>query len=114
MHKTYTKNERNDKMKLLFFDKEELCTEIIVDKEQHTISVINHTEDIMKRAFGNKMAVSWEDLEMFLESRCFERNRLDKTILLKDIGLKTYDVWEIIKKTKGKKEEDNQWIEWIA
>ena len=47
----------------------------------------------------------------FLEERCIPKERDGIREYLEAIGLNEYDPLEIIKKTKGKMAEDDQWIE---
>ena len=47
----------------------------------------------------------------FLEERCIPRQRDGIREYLGVLGLDEYDPWEIIKRTKGRMAEDQQWIE---
>ena len=71
----------------------------------------NHTENIIKTAFGKNVAPTWDDLQGFLEERCIARSRAGLREYLETIGVDEYDPIEIIKKTKGRMAEDSQWIE---
>lgn len=97
-------------LKLEFYDGESLCTKIIADFTDKTLSVENTTERIVKTAFGKNEASSWEDLQNFLEERCVPRSRNGIREYLEIIGVEEYDPLEIIRKTKGRMAEDNQWI----
>ena len=99
--------------KILLYDGNKICTEILYDKETRKVDIYNHTDDMIKRAFGIKSSVTWDDLEIFLESRCFSKERADACILLADMGLNSYDPWEIVRITEGRKEEDQQWLQLI-
>lgn len=97
-------------MKLEFYDREILCTKIVVDFTDKTLSAENTTEHIVKTAFGKNEAPTWEDFQSFLEERCVPRSRSGVREYLETIGVETYDPLEIIKKTSGRMAEDDQWI----
>lgn len=113
-------NEFLEKKKLLghklvkfdFYDGENLCTKIIADFTDETLSVENTTENIVKTAFGKNEVPTWEDLLSFLEERCLPKSRSGIREYLETIGVEEYNPIEIIKKTAGRMAEDNQWIEW--
>ena len=97
-------------MMIEFYDKEMLCTKIIADFTDKTLSVQNLTEHIVKTAFGRNEAPTWEDLLNFFEERCVPRNRSGIREYLEAIGVEEYNPLEIIKKTNGRMAEDDQWI----
>lgn len=94
-----------------YFDKEELCTLIYADFTDQTLQAENHTDDLVKTAFGKKQLPCWEDFESFLEERCIPRQRAGLREYLESIGVTEYDPWEIVQKTQGRMAEDQQWIE---
>lgn len=95
-----------------FYDGEILCTKIIADFTDETLSVENVTENIVKTAFGKNETPTWNDFLNFLEERCLPRSRSGIREYLETIGVEEYDPLEIIKKTAGRMAEDNQWIRW--
>lgn len=97
--------------KLSFYDDNEICSIICADFTDKTLKVQNHTDDIVKTAFGNNKLPTWEDFMNFLEERCIPKERSGIREYLEAIGVAEYDPLEIIKKTKGKMAEDEQWIE---
>ena len=97
-------------MKLSYFDGEELCTTIIADNTERVLCIENHTDRVIKTAFGNNVVPTWEDLQHFLEVRCIPRARAGLREYLEAIGVEEYDPVEIIKKTEGRMAEDEQWI----
>ena len=97
-------------MKLSYFDGEELCTTIIADSTERVLCIENHTDRVIKTAFGNNAVPTWEDLRHFLEERCIPRARAGLREYLETIGVEEYDPVEIIKKTEGRMAEDKQWI----
>lgn len=97
-------------MKLSYFDGEELCTTIIADNTERVLCIENHTDRVIKTAFGNNAVPIWEDLQHFLEERCIPRARAGLREYLEAIGVEEYDPIEIIKKTEGRMAEDEQWI----
>ena len=99
-------------IKFEFYDGEILCTQIIADFTDETLSVENMTDHIVKTAFGKNETPTWSDFQSFLEERCLPRSRSGIREYLEAIGVEEYDPLEIIKKTDGKMAEDNQWIKW--
>lgn len=97
-------------MKLEFYDREILCTKIIADFTEETLSVENTTEHIVKTVFGKNEVPTWEDFQNFLEERCVPRSRSGIREYLETIGVEEYNPIEIIKKTSGRMSEDDQWI----
>ena len=97
-------------MKLEFYDREILCTKIIADFTDETLSVQNTTEHIVKTAFGKNEVPTWEDFQNFLEERCVPRSRSGIREYLETIGVEEYNSLEIIKRTNGRMAEDDQWI----
>ena len=99
-------------MKFEFYDGEILCTKIIADFTDETLSAENTTGHIVKTAFGKNETPTWNDFQSFLEERCLPRSRSGIREYLETIGVEEYDPLEIIKKTDGRMAEDNQWIKW--
>ncbi len=97
-------------IKFEFYDGEILCTQIIADFTDETLSVKDSTDHIVKTAFGKNEAPTWEDFQSFLEERCLPRSRSGIREYLETIDVEAYDPLEIIKKTSGRMAEDNQWI----
>ncbi|MCH5185673.1 MAG: hypothetical protein J1F64_06060 [Oscillospiraceae bacterium] len=101
----------HDLKKLSFYDGNELCTVIYADFTDKILKAENYTNDIITTAFGNNKRPVWEDFMNFLEERCIPKERDGIREYLDAIGVAEYEPMEIIKKTKGKMAEDNQWIE---
>lgn len=99
-------------MKLSFYDGGELCSTIVADFTDKTVSVKNTTGNIVKTAFGNNEVPTWEDFQNFLEERCVPRSRSGIREYLEAISVDEYNPLAIIKKTSGRMAEDNQWIQW--
>lgn len=97
-------------LRMAFYDKNVLCTEICVDLSDKSLSVKNYTDNIVKTAFGNNLFPDWNDFEVFLEERCVPESRSGIREYLEALGLDRYDPFEIIKKTGGRMAEDEQWI----
>lgn len=98
-------------MNIHYYNRDKLCT--IIHWEKFQVSIQNFTDDIFERAFGRKEYVTWQDLEYFLASRCFPKSRANAKELLKELGLDYYDPFEIVKITKGRMAEDDQWLEFV-
>ena len=94
-----------------YYKGETLCSVITVNEETNEVSVVNHVESFLDKAFGVNETPTYEDYEEFLESRCFPRTRDKMKLVLKDLGLDYYDPYDIVKKTKGRMAEDNFWLE---
>lgn len=97
-------------MRMIFMDGDKECTVIDVDFKHKKIYIRNKTKDILHRAFGVVEDPDWEAFEEFLESRCFPISRANLKLVLRDVGVPTYDPLQIIEKTGGRMAEDNQWI----
>ena len=107
-----TRRKLQHKLKVYrYYDESSLCTTIYVDYTSREVSVINHTDNPIKQAFGNCEAVTWTDWEAFLESRCIPRQRAGLREYLESLGLSEYEPEQIVAKTKGKMAEDQQWLE---
>ena len=85
-------------------------TVIEADFKKETIHIINYTNRILDTAFGVNENPTWDDFQMFLESRCFPRTRDKIKLQLKEIGLDFYDPLSIIDKTDGRMAEDDLWL----
>ena len=105
------KNINHNLKKLSFYDSKELCTVIYADFTDKTLKAENHTDDMVKTAFGNNTLPTWEDFMNFLEERCVPKERSGIREYLEAIGVSEYNPLEIIQKTKGRMAEDKQWIE---
>lgn len=46
----------------------------------------------------------------FLQEQVFDEHNIDKSIILKDLGLNKYDVWEIVKLTNAFSIRNHYWI----
>ncbi len=99
------------RMKFMYYNT--LCTTIDIDFMHRQIYITNFTNDIIHRAFGVVKHPSWEDFELFLESRCVPKSRSNIKSILRDLGVSSYDPIQIIEKTNGRMAEDHQWIEII-
>ncbi len=104
------RNQKKTIREVEFLFQEELCTRIYVDFQNETVEIENFTEDNIRRAFGCKTRVSWQEFQDFLEERCFPRSRDRMKHILKELDVSTYDPWQIIQVTEGRMAEDKQWI----
>ena len=94
-------------LRLYYLDGNTVTTVIDVDELNRKIKIKNYTDEIVRRAFGNKTNVSFEDYENFLKSRCFpnERDKLKLELSLRELPF--YDVYSIIAQTGGRMEGDS-------
>ena len=93
-----------------YFDKEMLCSTILCDFTEQRLKVKNHTNQIMKTAFGVQEHPTWDDFMEFLEERCIPRSRVNVENTLAELGLQEYEPILIVEKTQGKMAEDEQWL----
>ena len=113
----YIEKMRIPKMKynlrLLYKEENQINTIIDVDILNQKIEFKNFTSNVLKRGFGQKENVSYEDYENFLDSRCIPntRDKLKIELEIKDIPF--YDKLLIIEKTEGRIADDNYHIEII-
>ena len=98
-------------LRLYYMEDKDINTIIDVDMINRKVEFINYTNNVLKRAFGSKESVTYEDYEIFLESRCFPRSRDKMRIELNKLGLTYYDPLTIIGKTKGRMADDDFYIE---
>lgn len=105
------KNARHKMLIFEYYNGDDLCTKICADYSDKDLVAENHTDNLVKTAFGKNEAPTWQDFENFLEERCVPKSRSGIREYLETIGVEEYIPLEIIKKTKGRMAEDNQWIE---
>lgn len=100
-------------LRLLYMEDNQINTVIDVDILNRKVEFKNFTSNILKRAFGQKEEVTYEDYEKFLDSRCMpnSRDKLKIELDIKDIPF--YDRLLIIEKTQGRIADDNCYIEII-
>lgn len=98
-------------LRLDFMHKQKVCTKVYVDYQKERVKIINVTNDVLYRAFGVNEHPTWQDYCDFLEERSFPSTRAFTKNILKKLDIQSgYDPLEIIKKTKGRMAEDNQYI----
>ena len=88
-------------MRYEYFDQKNLCCTILCDFTEKILRVKNHTDQILKTAFGRQERPTWDDFIEFLEERCVPKSRENINILLKEMGLTEYDPIQIVEKTQG-------------
>lgn len=98
-------------LEIRYYNDDALCTLIYADKTAQDLCAENHTNNLVKTAFGKNALPTWADLEAFLEERCIPRQRAGLREYLEALGLDEYDSLAIIQKTKGRMAEDDQWME---
>jgi putative transcriptional regulator len=87
-----------------------VCTVIDIDEGRRKVRIRNYTDDLMYRAFGRNTEPTFDDYEMFIESRCFPRTRDKIKLELKRLNIPYYDPILIIEKTEGRMAEDEFYI----
>lgn len=98
-------------VKLSYYNDVDLCTVIVADYTAETVKFENFTDNSINAAFGIKSNVSWKDYNDFLKDRCIPESREGLKYYLNSIKVDEFNPLEIIKKTKGKMAEDNQWLD---
>ncbi|MBO5544018.1 MAG: hypothetical protein J5949_05240 [Oscillospiraceae bacterium] len=98
-------------LRLRYYNHDTLCTLIYADRTAKDLRAENYTDQLIKTAFGKNQLPGWEDLEEFLQERCIPRERAGLRQYLEALGLDEYDPLAIIRKTKGRMAEDDQWLE---
>lgn len=93
-----------------YFDKTILHSTIICDFTNKTLCVKNHTDNILKTAFGVSEKPSWDDFLEFIKERCVPESRENIEVILKELQLTQYDALTIVEKTQGRMAEDDQWL----
>ncbi len=78
---------------------EKVCS---ITVKGNAVTIINYTDSIALRPFGVREKLTVQDVEDFLEERCFPRARADVRRMLDRLGLDVYDPLEICLKTKGR------------
>lgn len=97
----------HDLLILHFYDGDTLRTKICADRTTRQLAIQNEISDPLSTAFGVNQSPTWEDLQVFLESRCVPRERDGLQYYLEELGLDEYDPLAIIRKTQGRMAEDN-------
>lgn len=103
-------NAEHSVIKYEYFDKETLCSTIICDFTDKNLRVKNHTEQLLKTAFGILENPTWKDFMEFLEERCVPKTRENIGYILNEMDLAEYDPVQIVEKTQGRMAEDEQWL----
>ena len=93
-----------------YFDKETLCSTIVCDFTDKNLRVVNHTDNLLKTAFGIQNKPTWNDFMEFMAERCVPKTRYNLSEILKELNLHNYDAVAIVEKTQGKMAEDEQWL----
>lgn len=100
-------------MRMKYMRKNYTCTLIDINFAERKLKIYNLTDDMLSRAFGVIEEPDWDDLTEFLKERCFSENRGDAKHILKILGLDSYDVFQIVERTKGKTFDDDMRIEFV-
>ena len=101
----------SDVKKLSYYDDYKLCTVIYADFTSQMLEIENHTDNIVKTAFGRNEIPDWNEFIDFLKERCVPESRDGIKDYLDEIGVVDYDPLEIVRVTKGRMAEDAQWLE---
>ena len=92
-------------------EKGEILTEVYVNPFTKKVTVKNHTDFFLDKAFGNNENVTYDDVMKFLESRTVPRNREDINEILAELHMKEYDPYALCKYFGGKVCEDDCYVE---
>lgn len=91
--------------------RDEISTEIVADFDKRKVEIKNHTDNLLKRAFGINETPTFDNFLEFLEDRCFPRTRDKLYIHLDELGIDSYDPLQIVIRTKGRVEGDFMWLD---
>lgn len=88
---------------------DELIASVAITENRKKIEVKKYSEELAKQPFwGGK--VDLFRIYNFLEDRCYEMGRPDMPEILKQMNLKEYNPWEMVKITHGRIYEDCLWL----
>ena len=102
--------EKPWKLRIWYMFRDEVCTIIDLDEKNRRVKIKNYTDRLQYRAFGINEHPTYEDVEEFLESRCFPRERDKQKLILDALDIPFYDPMMIIERTKGRMAEDDFWL----
>lgn len=103
--------KKSSRIVYVYMDRKKPATLIDVYPAINRIKIWNFTDDLISRAFGSRENPSWEDYEQFLEERCMPRTRYGIKRELRNMGLDSYDPFQIVEITKGRVYGDGQWLD---
>ena len=89
---------------------ETLIADIWYDIGSRKVEYKVYTDILYKKPFGSKTEVTFKDLDEFVESRCFPRERFNCDEVLEACGLDSYDPYAIIKINRGNCGEDHLYL----
>lgn len=97
-------------MKFFILDNNERVSLVSIEKDK---AVITHYKDSVMYPFYHKDEVSIDEVNTFIESRCFDKNRPDRDSLLSHLKLDGYNAWAIVRKTNGRMAHDRISVEFV-
>ena len=95
-------------------DKDIPIAEVKFSFLEKKVIVKNYSDNIFVKPFGTKETVTFKDLEDFIESRCFPRERFNCKDILKRLGLDCYDPFTIIEYNGGNCNEDDHYLKYLT
>ena len=99
------------KLEFTLMKKDEPLVEVVYDYKTQTLTTDYITKDPYDSlVLGYYRPTELEDIQAWIETRCFPRSRVDAEFLLKELGLSTYHPLSIVKITHGHTPEDFYWI----
>lgn len=106
----YTKHEVSI-LHIEFYHGDHIVASIEADFYNKTVTNYQtFVRDIQLLPFGVWMHPTYAELIEYFKTRCWEPTRPDIEALLSKLNIETYDVVEIVKRTHGRKSNDNFWI----
>ncbi len=101
-------------MRLNFMNRHnEILTEIYVDPSSESVRIINHTNNLLDRAFGCNEHPTIKDFESFIERRSIPQNRAGFEDLMEFYGIKDTTPLGIVRHFSGRTADDEKWIDFI-
>ena len=89
--------------------KDTVVSHVTCTEDDPLVHVISYSDNIVENPLHFE-TITKMDLDTFIQSRCFEKCNANCEFFLKDMGLSSYNPWEIVKITHGFMWEDFTWI----
>lgn len=91
------------------FWKDELQAHVKINPETSEVDVTSYSDNVVENPFA-VLPCDIHYVNDFISDRCFEKNNASRDFFLQDLGLSTYNPWEIVPITHGFMWEDATWV----
>ena len=89
--------------------RDEVSAHVEIDLKTKEVTCEEYSDVLFKQAFGLRPA-NMDTVVWFFRRRCFPETQDGVEELLEMLGLKQYDPYSIVKKTKGMMWKDHCWV----